>query len=154
MLGMASALNMSPRRSAGPLERKVTRTGCGKSESVSSSASLLVSRRSRREVGNAFFVKAVTCDRVLAAQFAYAILKCATNEDSQRDASAASSCDMCRNPSSYGSFQACAGMAELADAADSKSAEVHPSWGFDPPSRHQARKRKYPALLKIDPVPS
>src|SRR5437763_18102 len=27
-------------------------------------------------------------------------------------------------------------MAELADAADSKSAEVHPSWGFDPPSRH------------------
>ena len=30
-----------------------------------------------------------------------------------------------------------AGMAELADAADSKSAEVHPSWGFDPPSRHQ-----------------
>lgn len=28
-------------------------------------------------------------------------------------------------------------MAELADAADSKSAEVHPSWGFDPPSRHQ-----------------
>src|SRR5215467_5436259 len=29
-----------------------------------------------------------------------------------------------------------AGMAELADAADSKSAEVHPSWGFDPPSRH------------------
>src|SRR5690348_1285445 len=31
-----------------------------------------------------------------------------------------------------------AGMAELADAADSKSAEVHPSWGFDPPSRHQA----------------
>ena len=30
-----------------------------------------------------------------------------------------------------------AGMAELADAADSKSAEVHPSWGFDSPSRHQ-----------------
>ena len=29
-------------------------------------------------------------------------------------------------------------MAELADAADSKSAEVHPSWGFDPPSRHHA----------------
>jgi hypothetical protein len=29
-------------------------------------------------------------------------------------------------------------MAELADAADSKSAEVYPSWGFDPPSRHQA----------------
>src|SRR5579859_2461206 len=28
-------------------------------------------------------------------------------------------------------------MAELADAADSKSAEVYPSWGFDPPSRHQ-----------------
>jgi hypothetical protein len=32
-----------------------------------------------------------------------------------------------------------AGMAELADAADSKSAEVHPSWGFDPPSRHHAK---------------
>ena len=31
----------------------------------------------------------------------------------------------------------CAGMAELADAADSKSAEVHPSWGFNSPSRHQ-----------------
>src|SRR6185312_12891846 len=31
-----------------------------------------------------------------------------------------------------------AGMAELADAADSKSAEVHPSWGFDPPSRHHS----------------
>src|SRR5260370_19943501 len=30
-----------------------------------------------------------------------------------------------------------AGMAELADAADSKSAEVHPSWGFNSPSRHQ-----------------
>src|SRR5437763_20595 len=30
-----------------------------------------------------------------------------------------------------------AGMAELADAAGSKSAEVHPSWGFDSPSRHQ-----------------
>ncbi len=30
-----------------------------------------------------------------------------------------------------------AGMAELADAADSKSAEGHPSWGFDSPSRHQ-----------------
>ena len=29
-------------------------------------------------------------------------------------------------------------MAELADAADSKSAEVYPSWGFDPPSRHQS----------------
>src|SRR5215831_18225805 len=29
-----------------------------------------------------------------------------------------------------------AGMAELADAADSKSAEVHPSWGFNSPSRH------------------
>ena len=28
-------------------------------------------------------------------------------------------------------------MAELADAAGSKSAEVHPSWGFDSPSRHQ-----------------
>ena len=28
-------------------------------------------------------------------------------------------------------------MAELADAADSKSAEVHPSWGFNSPSRHQ-----------------
>ena len=27
-------------------------------------------------------------------------------------------------------------MAELADAADSKSAEVHPSWGFNSPSRH------------------
>src|SRR5437016_13660060 len=27
------------------------------------------------------------------------------------------------------------GMAELADAAGSKSAEVHPSWGFDSPSR-------------------
>ena len=30
-------------------------------------------------------------------------------------------------------------MAELADAADSKSAEVYPSWGFDPPSRHHAK---------------
>jgi hypothetical protein len=29
-------------------------------------------------------------------------------------------------------------MAELADAADSKSAEVYPSWGFDPPSRHHS----------------
>src|SRR5262249_50041571 len=29
-------------------------------------------------------------------------------------------------------------MAELADAADSKSAEVHPSWGFNSPSRHQS----------------
>jgi hypothetical protein len=29
-------------------------------------------------------------------------------------------------------------MAKLADAADSKSAEVHPSWGFNSPSRHQA----------------
>src|SRR5207302_1699795 len=28
-------------------------------------------------------------------------------------------------------------MAELADAADSKSAEVHPSWGFNSPFRHQ-----------------
>ena len=27
-------------------------------------------------------------------------------------------------------------MAESADAADSKSAEVHPSWGFNSPSRH------------------
>ena len=32
-------------------------------------------------------------------------------------------------------------MAELADAADSKSAEVHPSWGFDPPSRHHLNVR-------------
>ena len=31
-----------------------------------------------------------------------------------------------------------AGMAELADAADSKSAEVYPSWGFNSPSRHQS----------------
>jgi hypothetical protein len=31
-----------------------------------------------------------------------------------------------------------AGMAELADAADSKSAEVHPSWGFNSPSRHHS----------------
>ena len=30
-------------------------------------------------------------------------------------------------------------MAELADAADSKSAEVHPSWGFNSPSRHQLK---------------
>src|SRR5260370_17732519 len=30
-----------------------------------------------------------------------------------------------------------AGMAELADGADSKSAEVPPSWGFNSPSRHQ-----------------
>jgi hypothetical protein len=33
-----------------------------------------------------------------------------------------------------------AGMAELADAADSKSAEVHPSWGFNSPSRHQLKE--------------
>src|SRR5271166_6054292 len=44
-----------------------------------------------------------------------------------------------------------AGMAELADAADSKSAEVHPSWGFDPPSRHQvnsSRSNHFTALLQ------
>ena len=29
-----------------------------------------------------------------------------------------------------------AGMAELADAADSKSADLHWSWGFNSPSRH------------------
>ena len=32
-------------------------------------------------------------------------------------------------------------MAELADAADSKSAEVHPSWGFNSPSRHQTNSQ-------------
>ena len=32
-------------------------------------------------------------------------------------------------------------MAELADAADSKSAEVHPSWGFNSPSRHHTHPR-------------
>ena len=37
-------------------------------------------------------------------------------------------------------------MAELADAADSKSAEVHPSWGFDPPSRHQPKFLKNQTL--------
>ena len=41
-----------------------------------------------------------------------------------------------------------AGMAELADAADSKSAEVHPSWGFDSPSRHQLNVRHYLGILK------
>ena len=39
-------------------------------------------------------------------------------------------------------------MAELADAADSKSAEVYPSWGFDPPSRHHA------ICMKTSPVPT
>ncbi len=46
-----------------------------------------------------------------------------------------------------------AGMAELADAADSKSAEVHPSWGFDPPSRHQfLRLADHFALIADAPV--
>src|SRR5262250_1949425 len=36
-----------------------------------------------------------------------------------------------------------AGMAELADAADSKSAEVHPSWGFNSPSRHHLSSSKH-----------
>ena len=40
-------------------------------------------------------------------------------------------------------------MAELADAADSKSAEVHPSWGFDPPSRHQPKIRHFTNLREI-----
>ena len=39
-------------------------------------------------------------------------------------------------------------MAELADAADSKSAEVHPSWGFDPPSRHHSNARFLQKSLK------
>ena len=30
-----------------------------------------------------------------------------------------------------------AGVAELADALDSKSSDGYPSWGFDPPLRHQ-----------------
>ena len=36
-----------------------------------------------------------------------------------------------------------AGMAELADAADSKSADGK-SWGFDPPSRHHNNSRINP----------
>ena len=42
-----------------------------------------------------------------------------------------------RNPSSYGTLFGNAGMAELADAADSKSADSEESWGFNSPSRHQ-----------------
>ena len=42
-----------------------------------------------------------------------------------------------------------AGMAELADAADSKSAEVHPSWGFDPPSRHHAKSFHFSIYLAL-----
>src|SRR5215831_6348967 len=44
-------------------------------------------------------------------------------------------------------------MAELADAADSKSAEVHPSWGFNSPSRHHlpsyslVLKRSFDSLM-------
>src|SRR5271166_5208494 len=37
------------------------------------------------------------------------------------------------------------------DESDSKSAEVHPSWGFDPPSRHQvnsSRSNHFTALLQ------
>src|SRR6185312_12327467 len=46
-----------------------------------------------------------------------------------------------------------AGMAELADAADSKSAEVHPSWGFDPPSRHHLNATSFgPHLVDIKKV--
>ena len=41
-------------------------------------------------------------------------------------------------------------MAELADAADSKSAEVHPSWGFDPPSRHQPTSQKWVLSISLD----
>ena len=45
-------------------------------------------------------------------------------------------------------------MAELADAADSKSAEVHPSWGFNSPSRHQLNDETFeiPAALELDDV--
>jgi hypothetical protein len=47
-----------------------------------------------------------------------------------------------------------AGMAELADAADSKSAEVHPSWGFNSPSRHQPKDRVGRGFRLCEAIPN
>ena len=46
-------------------------------------------------------------------------------------------------------------MAKLADAADLKSAEVYPSWGFKSPSGHQAKiKTNEATKLKAAQVPN